>query len=42
MVAVDRTLTTDEAHGIADAIEEVLARRLAITDVTVHIEPGKD
>ncbi len=40
IVAVDGSLTTDQAHDIADAIEKALAEQLSIGDVTVHIEPG--
>lgn len=38
-VSVSEDLTTAEAHEIADAIEREVARELAVSDVTVHIEP---
>lgn len=39
IVTVDRTMTTEESHVVADAIEKLLAERFDIQDTTVHIEP---
>ncbi len=39
VVAVDPSLSTEESHRIADAIEHVLRRRFASEEVTVHVEP---
>ncbi|MFQ5767650.1 MAG: cation diffusion facilitator family transporter [Acidobacteriota bacterium] len=39
VVGVDGDLSTTDSHLIADTIEEALARKLGIRDVTVHIEP---
>ena len=39
VIAVDADLLTDEAHKIADNIENLLADRFLIADATVHIEP---
>ena len=42
VIAVDGNLTTAEAHGIADTVESILARKFGIEDVTVHIEPHEE
>ena len=39
VVSVDRKLSTQESHGIADAIERALRTRFASEEVTVHVEP---
>lgn len=39
VVSVDGELSTQESHEIADRIETILAERLAVKDVTVHVEP---
>jgi len=39
VVEVLPTLTTAEAHEIADRIEVALANRFAVADTTVHVEP---
>ncbi|MBN1379764.1 MAG: cation transporter [Gammaproteobacteria bacterium] len=39
VIMVDRQLSTERAHGIADEIESLLEERYAIHDTTVHIEP---
>ena len=39
VIAVDGALSTERSHEIASAVEEALASRLGIDDVTVHIEP---
>ena len=41
VVSVDGSLTTDESHDIADAIELKLKSDFAIHDVTVHVEPSE-
>lgn len=41
-VEVDRALTVEDAHDIADRVEEKLKKKIpAIKDVVVHIEPGE-
>ncbi|MCX7792924.1 MAG: cation diffusion facilitator family transporter [Thermodesulfovibrionales bacterium] len=41
-VEVDRTLSLQDAHDIADRVEEKLKKQIpAIKDVVVHIEPGE-
>jgi cation diffusion facilitator family transporter len=39
-VWVAPSLTTAEAHHIADQIEAALETRLGVSDTTVHVEPG--
>jgi cation diffusion facilitator family transporter len=39
VIAVDPTLSTAQAHAIADVIEDALSRQFGIDDVTIHIEP---
>jgi cation diffusion facilitator family transporter len=39
VVSVDSQLTTDEAHAIADRVEDAIERDFGIADLTVHIEP---
>jgi divalent metal cation (Fe/Co/Zn/Cd) transporter len=39
VVSVDPKLSTEQAHGIADDIERVLAEHFDIHDASVHIEP---
>ena len=39
VIAVDRQLSTADAHEIADAIEALLRHQYAMEDVTIHIEP---
>ena len=39
VVTVDRNLSTESSHNIADAIEKLLAEHFDIEDTTVHIEP---
>jgi cation diffusion facilitator family transporter len=39
VVSVDRQLSTEESHAIADAIERALRHRFASEEVTVHVEP---
>ncbi|MGH7606395.1 MAG: cation transporter dimerization domain-containing protein, partial [Gemmatimonadales bacterium] len=38
-IAVDRAVNVAAAHAIADAVEERLKRDLALSEVTVHVEP---
>ena len=40
VVSVDRELSTEESHHIADAIERALRARFAAEEVTVHVEPA--
>lgn len=40
VVTVDRNLTLEQSHTVADAIEELLAKQFDIHDTTVHIEPA--
>jgi cation diffusion facilitator family transporter len=39
VIAVDDSLTTAQAHAVADAIETALETQLDIRDVSVHVEP---
>lgn len=39
-IAVDGTANVADAHAIADRVEELLKRDLALTEVTVHVEPS--
>lgn len=39
VVAVDDTLSSREAHAVADDIERALAQEFNIHDVSVHVEP---
>ncbi|MGH6691955.1 MAG: cation diffusion facilitator family transporter, partial [Gammaproteobacteria bacterium] len=39
-IAVDRDANVAAAHAIADEVEERLKRDLALTEVTVHVEPS--
>ena len=39
IIAVDRQLSTAEAHEIADAIEDLLHQQYDMEDITIHIEP---
>jgi cation diffusion facilitator family transporter len=39
VVSVDRELSTEDSHEIADAIEQALRTRFASEEVTVHVEP---
>lgn len=39
-VAVDRTTSVDDAHALADRVEEDIERRYGTAEVTVHVEPA--
>lgn len=39
-IGVAASTTVQEAHRIADAVEDLLARKLGASEVTVHVEPG--
>jgi divalent metal cation (Fe/Co/Zn/Cd) transporter len=39
-ICVDAHTTVQEAHRIADAVEERLADQLGASEVMVHVEPG--
>lgn len=39
VVSAQAHLTLQEAHAIADAIEEVLEKRFSLKDVSIHMEP---
>lgn len=39
-IGVDASTTVEEAHRIADAVEDRLAQELGASEVTVHVEPG--
>jgi cation diffusion facilitator family transporter len=39
-IGVDASTTVQEAHRIADVVEDRLARELGASEVTVHVEPG--
>jgi divalent metal cation (Fe/Co/Zn/Cd) transporter len=38
-IAVDGSANVAAAHQIADRVEALLKRDLALTEVTVHVEP---
>jgi divalent metal cation (Fe/Co/Zn/Cd) transporter len=38
-IAVDGNTTVEEAHRIADTVEERIASALGESEVTVHVEP---
>lgn len=41
-VLVDRNLSTEKSHGIADLVEETIKREFpSIVDVVIHIEPDR-
>ena len=40
-VLVDRNLSIEKAHSIADSIEERIKKEFpAVVDIVVHVEPG--
>lgn len=39
-IGVDAGTTVDEAHAIADQVEERIAQELGASEVTVHVEPA--
>ncbi len=39
-ICVDAETTVEEAHRIADAVEDCLAEQLGASEVMVHVEPG--
>jgi cation diffusion facilitator family transporter len=39
-ICVDADTTVEDAHRIADTVEDRLARELGASEVTVHVEPG--
>ena len=39
-IGVAASTTVEEAHRIADVVEERLAQKLGTSEVTVHVEPG--
>ncbi len=42
-VVVDRHMTTEKSHGIADRIEEMIKREFpSVVDIVVHVEPEMD
>lgn len=42
-VLVDKSLSTEESHGIADRIEEAIKREFpSVIDIVVHIEPDME
>ena len=40
VIEVDARLSTEAAHEIADRLENLLAERFDIHDISIHIEPG--
>jgi len=40
VIEVDARLSTEAAHEIADRLENLLAERFDILDISIHIEPG--
>jgi len=41
VVSVDPSLSTSEAHEIADTIESSLEKRFEARDISIHIEPHR-
>ncbi|MGD8841200.1 MAG: cation transporter dimerization domain-containing protein, partial [Gammaproteobacteria bacterium] len=39
VIEVDARLPTAEAHEIADRLEDLIAERFDVHDVTIHVEP---
>ena len=39
-IAVSGSTSVDEAHRLADAVEEAIAREFGTSEVTVHVEPA--
>jgi divalent metal cation (Fe/Co/Zn/Cd) transporter len=39
VIVVDSSMTTSEAHDIADAVERKLRKELQVEDATIHVEP---
>jgi cation diffusion facilitator family transporter len=39
-IAVDGSTPVDVAHGLADHVEEAIARRYGSAEITVHVEPA--
>jgi cation diffusion facilitator family transporter len=39
-IAVSGTTSVDDAHRLADAVEEAIAREFGTSEVTVHVEPA--
>jgi cation diffusion facilitator family transporter len=42
VIEVDAQISTSEAHGIADQVEEILADRFNTQDASIHVEPHTD
>ncbi|WP_461197674.1 cation diffusion facilitator family transporter [Enterococcus sp. N249-2] len=40
VIAMEKTLTVEESHRVADEIERMLAERFQVFDTDVHIEPA--
>ena len=39
VISVDSTLSTEESHAIADAIELLIENNFGTTDISIHVEP---
>ena len=39
-IGVKGTTTVEEAHQIADSVEEKIARELGVSEILVHVEPA--
>jgi len=39
-IAVSKSTSVDEAHSLADAVEEAIAQAFGTSEVTVHVEPA--
>jgi len=39
VISVDSTLSTEESHAIADAIEALIENNFGTTDISIHVEP---
>jgi divalent metal cation (Fe/Co/Zn/Cd) transporter len=39
---MDKSLTVEKSHNVADAIEDLLADRFQVFDTDIHIEPATE
>ncbi len=42
VVTMDKSLTVEKSHNVADAIEDLLADRFQVFDTDIHIEPATE
>lgn len=39
VISVDSTLSTEQSHCIADAVEDLIEKQFGATDISIHVEP---